>query len=209
MLDDLGLTERDSEGYRLHPDGTKRLTIELMTYLSFMDYTALGEMVAENYKDLGLELNVVEYERTASQTRRRANESEMTIDTAWGSENFFGHPSEIWPISSYSCMGPEFGRYVASKGGEGIPPPPEMARVEELFQSATSAPPDERTELGREIWRIILDQQWAIGTVGLSPAIQGVRVVSNSLGNIPARQVNSAIIDNPAGARPEQWYFKN
>lgn len=209
MLDELGLTERDSEGYRLHPDGTKRLTIELMTYLSFMDYTALGEMVAEDYEDLGIELNVVEYERTASQTRRRANESEMTIDTAWGSENFFGHPSEIWPISSYSCMGPEYGRYVASKGGEGLPPPPEMARVEELFQSATSAPPAERTELGREIWRIILDQQWAIGTVGLSPAIQGVRVVKNSLGNIPARQVNSAIIDNPAGARPEQWYFKN
>ena len=56
---------------------------------------------------------------------------------------------------------------------------------------------------------IILDNQWAIGTVGLSPAIQGVRVVKNNLGNIPDRQVNSAIIDNPAGSRPEQCYFKN
>jgi hypothetical protein len=27
------------------------------------------------------------------------------------------------------------------------------------------------------------------------------------MGNIPDRQVNSAIIDNPAGARPEQWFF--
>jgi peptide/nickel transport system substrate-binding protein len=83
-----------------------------------------------------------------------------------------------------------------------------MAKVEELYQSAASVPPDERIELIQEIWRIILDQQWAIGTVGLSPAIQGVRVVSNKMGNIPDRQVNSAIIDNPAGARPEQWYFK-
>ena len=207
MLDELGISERDGEGYRLMANG-KRLSVELMTYVAFMDYTALGEMIAEDFKDLGIEVKVVEYERTASQTRRRANESEMTIDTAWGSENIFGHPSEIWPISSYSCMGPEYGRYVASKGGEGIEPLPEMAKVEELYQSAASVPPEERIELIQEIWRIILDQQWAIGTVGLSPAIQGVRVVSNKMGNIPDRQVNSAIIDNPAGARPEQWYFK-
>jgi peptide/nickel transport system substrate-binding protein len=209
MLDAIGtISERDSEGYRLLPGG-KRLSVELMTYVAFMSYTALGEMIAEDFKDLGIEVKVVEYERTASQTRRRANESEMTIDTAWGSENIFGHPSEIWPISSYSCMGPEYGKWVASKGAEGIEPLPEMARVEELYQSASSVPPEERAELVREIWRIILDQQWAIGTVGLSPAIQGVRVVDNDIGNMPERQVNSAIIDNPAGARPEQWYFKS
>ena len=208
MLDAVGLDKRDADGFRLMANG-KRLSVELMTYLAFMDYTALGEMIAEDFKDLGIEVKVVEYERTASQTRRRANESEMTIDTAWGSENFFGHPTEIWPISSYSCMGPEYGRYVASKGKEGIAPLPEMAKVEELYQAASSAPPEERLELGRQIWNIILDQQWAIGTVGLSPAIQGVRVVSNRLGNIPDRQINSAISDNPAGARPEQWYFKS
>lgn len=208
MLDAIGLTQRDSEGYRLLPSG-KRFSVELMTYVAFMSYTALGEMLAEDFKDLGIEVKVVEYERTASQTRRRANESELTIDTAWGSENIFGHPSEIWPISSYSCMGPEYGKYIASKGAEGIPPLPEMAKVEELYQSAASVPPDKRPELVKQIWDIILDQQWAIGTVGLSPAIQGVRIVGNDVGNMPDRQVNSAIIDNPAGARPEQWFLKN
>jgi peptide/nickel transport system substrate-binding protein len=207
MLDALGLTQRDADGYRVMANG-KRLSVELMTYVAFMDYTALGEMIAEDFKDLGIEVKVVEYERTASQTHRRSNEVELTIDTAWGSESLFGHPSEIWPISSYSCMGPEYGKYVASRGKEGIAPLPEMAKLEELYQSATSAPPDKRVELVKEIWKIILDQQWAIGTVGLSPAIQGVRVVSNNLGNVPDRQVNSAVIDNPAGARPEQWYFK-
>ena len=59
------------------------------------------------------------------------------------------------------------------------------------------------------MWRIILDNQWAIGTVGLSPAIQGVRVVKNNMGNIPDRQLNDANVENPGNSRPEQWYFKN
>ncbi|MGH6923630.1 MAG: ABC transporter substrate-binding protein [Propylenella sp.] len=209
MLDELGLTKRDGEGYRVYPESGKRISLELLTYVAFMDYTALGEMIAQNYKDLGIEINVVEMERTASQTRRRANLVELTIDTTWGAENIFGHPTELWPISSYSCAGPEYGRYVASQGKEGAPPPPEMVKLDELYQAATQAPPDKLKEIGAEIWSILLENQWAIGTVGLSPAIQGVRVVKNNMGNIPARQTNSAIIDNPAGARPEQWFFKN
>ena len=82
-------------------------------------------------------------------------------------------------------------------------------KLDELYQAATQAPPDKRTDIAKQIWEILLDNQWAIGTVGLSPAIQGVRVVNAKLGNMPERQANSAVIDNPAGARPEQWYFKN
>lgn len=209
MLDELGLTKRDSEGYRVYPESGKRISLELLTYVAFMDYTALGEMIAEHFKNLGIEIKVVEMERNASQTRRRANLVELTIDTTWGAENIFGHPTEMWPISSYSCAGPEYGRWVASQGKEGIKPPPEMLKLDELYQSATQAPPDKQPEIARQIWEILLDNQWAIGTVGLSPAIQGVRIVSNNLGNDSDRQANSAVIDNPAGARPEQFYFKN
>jgi peptide/nickel transport system substrate-binding protein len=63
--------------------------------------------------------------------------------------------------------------------------------------------------MGKEIWRIILENQWAIGTVGLSPAIQGVRVVNKKLGNVPARQLNDANVENPGNSRPEQFYFKS
>ena len=42
----------------------------------------------------------------------------------------------------------------------------------------------------------------------MSPAIQGVRVVKNNMGNIPDRQLNDANVENPGNSRPEQWYFK-
>jgi peptide/nickel transport system substrate-binding protein len=208
LLDGLGLTERNAEGVRLMANG-QPLRIELMTYLSFMDFTALGEMMAEDYRDLGIQLNVVEMERTATQTRRRNNEHQLTIDVTWGAENIFGHPTELWPNTALGCAGPEFGKYIATQGKEGTAPPKVIAEVEELYQLATQAPPEKRLEMGKEIWRIILENQWAIGTVGLSPAIQGVRVVNKKLGNVPARQLNDANVENPGNSRPEQFYFKS
>jgi peptide/nickel transport system substrate-binding protein len=208
LLDGLGLTERDSDGYRLMSDGN-RLSLELTTNRSFMDYTALGEMVAEDYKDLGIELRVNELERSTYYDRRRDNAHELTIATAWATENIFGSPTELYARSAISCAGPEYGRYIASNGAEGIEPSPEVKRLEELFQKASMVPEAEAKAIGAEIWQIVLEEQWAIGTVGLSPMIQGVRIVSNKMGNIPARQISSAITGNPGISRPEQWYFRN
>ena len=53
MLDGLGLTEKDSEGFRMRSDGKGRLVIEMQTYLSFMDFTELGEMVKEHWREIG------------------------------------------------------------------------------------------------------------------------------------------------------------
>ena len=57
-------------------------------------------------------------------------------------------------------------------------------------------------------WTIVVDEVWTIGTVGLSPAIQGLRIAKTSMGNMPARLVNSAATDSPAQSIPETWFFK-
>jgi hypothetical protein len=44
-------------------------------------------------------------------------------------------------------------------------------------------------KIGKEIWRIAVEEQWAIGTVGLSQQRKGVRVVSNNIGNDPGATV--------------------
>jgi len=45
--------------------------------------------------------------------------------------------------------------------------------------------------------------------VSNSPASQGVRVIKNNVGNVPARLWNSAVSDNPHIAHTETWYFKS
>ena len=64
------------------------------------------------------------------------------------------------------------------------------------------------TKIAKEIWKILVDGQFSIGTVDLSPAVMGVRIVSNRLGNIPARQVNAQHARTPCSSHPATFFFK-
>jgi hypothetical protein len=79
----------------------------------------------------------------------------------------------------------------------------------DLYRKGPGVPDDERTALGKEIWKIALDEVWHIGTVGLSPAMSGVRVAKVNMGNVPSRQFNSNIVRTPGGSRPETFFWKS
>lgn len=63
-------------------------------------------------------------------------------------------------------------------------------------------------EIAKWIWKILVDGQFSIGTVGLSPAVMGVRIVSKRMGNIPARQVNAQHARTPCSSHPATFFFK-
>ena len=81
-------------------------------------------------------------------------------------------------------------------------------KILELFRSAAGQKSEQRIETAQEIWKILIDQQYGIGTVGQSPALMGVRLVSNKLGNIPARNCIAQHCRTPGGAHPETWFYK-
>jgi peptide/nickel transport system substrate-binding protein len=72
----------------------------------------------------------------------------------------------------------------------------------------TSMVSPERVKIAQEIWKIICEECWVIGTVGLSPAFMGVRVVKNTMGNIPARQTNAQHVRTPNTSHPATFFFK-
>jgi peptide/nickel transport system substrate-binding protein len=82
-------------------------------------------------------------------------------------------------------------------------------QILDLYRGAASQKADERIKTAQEIWKILIDQQYAIGTVGQSPALMGVRLVSDRLGNVPSRNCIAQHCRTPGGAHPEQWYYKN
>src|SRR5262245_27035908 len=63
MLDKLGLTKKDAEGYRLRADGGGRLRLELTTYLGFLPFTRVAEMIVEQWKQIGIRGEVQEIGR--------------------------------------------------------------------------------------------------------------------------------------------------
>ena len=78
----------------------------------------------------------------------------------------------------------------------------------ELFRSAGGKKTQERYKIAQEIFKILVDEQFSIGTVGQSPATMGVRIVSRRLGNIPARQINAQHARTPGSSHPSTFYYK-
>ena len=115
------------------------------------------------------------------------------------------------PIDPAEChLGMPFARWYATNGAQGKKPDnPEMLRAFELYRSAAGKKQPERVKIAQDIWKILVEECWAIGTVGLSPAFMGVRIVKNNMGNIPARQTNAQHVRTPNTSHPATFFFKS
>jgi peptide/nickel transport system substrate-binding protein len=213
LLDAAGLTERDNQGVRLRPDNGEQLRIR--TYAvggAFVDWPAVGEMVAHQLSEnVGIILDIQEIERSLWTDRVTANEHQMSIWVNDGSEHLFIYPHHALPTTtSNPQMGPAHAIWWQTDGAEGIEPPEEMKRAQDLFTSAFAVEDqDERDAIAQEIWTILIDEQWSIGTVGLSPAVMGVRIVKNYMGNIPAQQANGQHVRTPCTSQPPTFYIRS
>ena len=106
-------------------------------------------------------------------------------------------------------MGPEFAQWYGSNGTQGRKPDdPNWIKIFELYRSASSKLEPERIKIAQEIWKIIVEQQFNIGTVGQSPGLMGVRIASNKLGNIPSRTCIAQHCRTPGSSHPATWFFK-
>ena len=209
MLDKLGLTRRDGEGYRLRADGGGRLRLALTTYLGFLPFTRIAEMLAEHWKKIGIRGEVQEMERGLATARLRANEHQIYFETQWGADNIYGHTPWIFPADGGIPLGPLYGTWYSSAGARGKTPPPRMRELMDKYRKSFSVKDAERIRLAKDVWKIALDEMWMIPVVSNSPASQGVRVIKTNMGNIPERLWNSAVSDNPHIAHTETWYFKS
>jgi ABC-type transport system substrate-binding protein len=208
MLDKIGLEKKDAEGYRLRTDGQGRLRLEVITYLGFLQFTQILEMVREQWKKIGIEATIKELERSLQQKRTTNNENQIVVETQWGGDDMFGN-AMFFPQNGDSDLGPLYGQWFISGGSKGKEPPPEIKTVMEKYRAAFGLPEKDRIAAGKEIWKLVLDQVWTICVVGGSPASQGVRLVKNNLVNDADRQWNSALSDNPMIAHPETYFFKS
>jgi peptide/nickel transport system substrate-binding protein len=212
MLDRLGLDKQDSEGYRLRTDGKDRLRIELMTFGGqAIQFTQIGEMIRQQWKMIGIDLNVREVERGFGTSRILANENQLfiwpngeTVPELLAGDGVLPNRLEGVPALGYPIC-----QWFVTGGKQGKEPKnPRMREGLEKYRQAFSVPEAERIRLCKEIWAIAIDEVFTIGTVGQSPAFQGVRIAKTGLGNMPARIVNNSSLRHPALARPATFFWK-
>ncbi len=212
FLDKLGLTKKDAEGYRLRTDGKGRIRLEMMTVAgAFIPHTQICEMIKQQWKQIGIDADVKEVERNLSYARINNNEHHIAIWPNDGTEVIYLFPRHALPLDPVEALlGYPIARWYASNGQQGKEPQdPQLKKALEMFRSAAGKKTQERYKIAQEIWKIIVDEQISIGTVGQSPAVMGVRVVSKRLGNIPARQVNAQHARTPCSSHPTTFFFKS
>lgn len=211
LLDKVGLTKKDGEGYRLRTDGKGRLRLEVSTSAgAFINHTQIAEMIKEQWKKIGIQADVKEFERGLFFTRMRSNEHQIAIWANDGSEVLYLFPRHALPVDPVEAfLGQPIARWYASRGTQGTAPKdPELIKALELFRSANGKKTQERYKIAQEIWKILVDQVYAIGTVGQSPAVMGVRVRTRKLGNMAARQINAQHCRTPGTSQPATYYYK-
>jgi peptide/nickel transport system substrate-binding protein len=86
-------------------------------------------------------------------------------------------------------------------------PPASIKRIMELVDTARTVGQEQQVKLAQELFRIWADNVFEIGTVGLTPMVQGVVVASSRMRNVPGTLGNDWPLRSPGNARTEQFYF--
>ncbi|MEI7713733.1 MAG: ABC transporter substrate-binding protein [Rhodospirillales bacterium] len=211
MLDAIGLTKKDRDGYRLRPDNGERLRLQIDVAQTLTPtWPAQVEMVIQQWRAVGIAADPRLLERSLFFARVRNDQHQVVIFSNSGSESLFLYPILALPVDpAGSLMGTAYSQWFASGGTSGTKPDDlDLLHIYELMRSAPSQPEAERNATAQEIWRLVADKKWQIGLVGQAPGSQGSRIVSDRLENIPARVCISQHCRPPWSARPEQWFYK-
>jgi peptide/nickel transport system substrate-binding protein len=207
MLDALGLTKRDGQGIRLMENG-KPATIEISVVPAFGAWPDVAQLVAKDWEAVGIRTIVQVRERALNLTMQDANQLEAEI---WNEDStgfpFTGNSKVDVRNANILTLGPLFTQWYNSDGKEGLEPPPPIKRITELVDTARRVGPDGQVKAAQELFRIWADQVYEIGTVGLTPMIQGVVVVNSKFHNVPLTIGNDWPLRTPGNARTEQFFF--
>ena len=211
MLDAIGLSKKDAEGFRLRTDNGERLRLQIDVAQTLSPtWPQQAEMIVQQWRAIGIWADMRLFERSLFYTRVRNDQNQIVLWSNNGSESMYLYTVPVLPIDPQSSFGgAAYAQWYASNGAAGIKPTdPGLLKGFELLRAAVSQPEARRVEIAQEIWKLLVDQVWSIGLVGQSPAYMGTRVVNERLENVPERTCISQHCRTPWSGHPEQWYYK-
>ncbi len=185
LLDGLGLTKRNDNGFRLLPDG-RPMEIVVETPGEDTEQTDVLELIHDTWRKIGIKL----YNRPSQREifRNRVFAGETLISVWSGHENGLPtadiSPQELAPTSQQQLQWPKWGQYFQSGGSVGEPPAiPEAKRLMSLYQDwRNTSDTKKREQIWHDMLAIHADQVFSIGVVAGVP--QPV-ITNKRLRNVP------------------------
>ena len=208
LLDQMGLTQRASDGYRMLPDGRPlRLIVETSGERDEVE-SAL-QIIVDTWRDIGVQLIVRPLDRDTLYNRVDSGQTMAAVWYGWddGIPTPETSPDYLSPEQQDFFAWPKWGQYFQTSGaaGEAVDMP-EPQRLLDLAKAWNSTVSDEdRTRIWHDMLAIHADQVYGIGILAAAP--QPV-VVSRKLRNVP----DTAIWSWEPGAqfgvlRPDEFFF--
>ncbi len=185
LLDEVGLTERDSYGTRILPDGRPaKVTVE-----SAGENTVEGdvlELIRDYWAEIGIKIFVRVSQRELLRRRLKGGDTIMTVGQ--GIDNGIPtadmSPKDLAPTSDDHQHWPLWGLHSMSGGSDGHAPDlPEAMQLLDLLAAWQKAPSTaERADIWHQMLALYTDQVFTIGTVNatLQPIVH-----SEQLRNVP------------------------
>jgi peptide/nickel transport system substrate-binding protein len=210
LLDSIGMTERDEEGFRKRLDGEK-LTINCEYAPVFGPWADVVEMAANYWVDIGIRVFPKEESRDLFDERGNAGTvQDMTVWMQDRAAHFWLDPIWQYPIrgGTPASSGALWYDWYRNNGEIGEEPPPEVQKAYDLYEAIKGATSDEELiALATELLDHVAEELWYIGTVGLLPH---VGVVKNNFRNVSEEGVISDwLCLTPGNDTIEQYFFRS
>ncbi len=221
LLDEVGLTERDKDGFRTGPDGKSILLLVERTEIWKIPVT-IFELVAEYWKDIGLKVRIKTLSHALFDERCAALDHVIvahpfvtTGEVANYASPGRGLPGNKWCpawaawLSANEAVRTGRQKLEDFKDGKlpGEEPPEEIKQVNQWVRqrSSTRFGSKEYRELSVKIYDFIAEKLYSIGTVGLVPQLY---IAKKDIGNIP--KVFPLTEEDPSGLfnEAQQLFWK-
>ncbi|MHB2167001.1 ABC transporter substrate-binding protein [Alsobacter sp. R-9] len=208
LLDEIGLTEKDTLGIRKLPDGrTMEIIVELDGESS--DIVDALQLVTEMWRDVGIKLFVKPQDRTILRQRSFSGLTVMVAST--GLDNAVPTPqmppSELAPIRQDNYAWPKWGQWFETQGKSGEEPDSVAARqLFNLYRGWLAASDlEEAAQVWSQMLKLYAENLWSIGTV--AGELQPV-VIRKTMRNVPEKALYSWEPTSLLGIyRIEEFYY--
>ena len=214
MLDELGLTQRDSEGMRTFPDGSR-----MTWYMDFTQFTGEGpaQFVVDDWGKAGIRAVQRERSRPLFSSEQQALLHDFTI---WSGESEFNPMAEtrsFVPVDAHSHQAPAYGKWY-QKGGMtgnpqawegGIEPPvgsPDRRVMELLEEAKKSSEQAGQVRIFQQIADINAEEVWSISIATPPPQLT---VVKDGFRNVPRNVIYGYVYSTPSNGGIETFFFDN
>lgn len=200
------LPEKDSEGYRLMPNG-QRLVVNFQIGETFgLGFSQMTELIIQQLNAVGIAATMQLMDSIT--TLSYSNQLEATISTSEGGSGISAILDPRWfvPVSDASYYATGWASWYLNPNNQSavMPPDPILAQME-LYKQVLSTPDtDERIRLMQEVLQIAADEFYVIG---IASPLNRYWLINERINNLPDVWFDGWIPGMQSITSPFQWFF--